>query len=267
MYKIGDFSKITNLTIKTLRYYDEENILKPSSRNAENGYRFYDENDFKKAKLIALLRKLDFSISEIKDVLMSCEEPEDLSYYLKEKQAMISKKMQAEKNLIKEIDSYILKGQKEDNSMDYEVNVKDMAPVMVASIRYKGKYDEVGKYIGQIYSAAKGKAKGAPFNCYYDTEYKEEGADIEICVPVSGAVSGNDAVKVRELPGIKAICTTHIGPYEKLNMAYKAVFDYAAEHGLECRFPSREIYVKGPGMIFRGNPDKYVTEIIIPIEG
>lgn len=76
MYKIGDFSKITNITIKTLRYYDEENILKPSSRSAETGYRFYDGNDFKKARLIVLLRKLDFSISEIRDVLMSCEEPE-----------------------------------------------------------------------------------------------------------------------------------------------------------------------------------------------
>lgn len=69
MYKIGEFSKITKLTVKTLRYYDEENILKPSYRNEENGYRFYEENDFKKAELIVLLRNLGFSISEVKDVL------------------------------------------------------------------------------------------------------------------------------------------------------------------------------------------------------
>ena len=56
MYKIGEFSKITKLTVKTLRYYDEQNILNPSYRNAENDYRFYAENDFKKAELIVMLR-------------------------------------------------------------------------------------------------------------------------------------------------------------------------------------------------------------------
>jgi effector-binding domain-containing protein len=54
--------------------------------------------------------------------------------------------------------------------------------------------------------------------------------------------------------------------YETLNLAYKAVLDYAKEHSLECKLPSSEIYHKGPGMIFRGNPNKYVTEIVIPIE-
>ena len=54
MYKIGEFSKITNLTVKTLRYYDEEHILPPSHRNEENGYRFYDEEDFEKAELICI---------------------------------------------------------------------------------------------------------------------------------------------------------------------------------------------------------------------
>lgn len=51
MYKIGEFSKITNLTIKALRYYDEENILKPSLRE-NNGYRLYSKEDIKKAELI-----------------------------------------------------------------------------------------------------------------------------------------------------------------------------------------------------------------------
>lgn len=44
MYKIGEFSKITALSVKTLRYYDEEKILIPSFRNNENGYRYYNAN-------------------------------------------------------------------------------------------------------------------------------------------------------------------------------------------------------------------------------
>jgi len=80
MYKIGEFSKITNMTVKTLRYYDEENILTPSYRDKDTNYRYYSEEDFKKAELILMLRNLDFSISEIKDLLNSYEDKSDLSY-------------------------------------------------------------------------------------------------------------------------------------------------------------------------------------------
>jgi len=264
MYKIGEFSKITKLTVKTLRYYDEENILTPSYRNEENGYRFYEEKDFKKAELISLLRNLNFSIAEIKEVISNCEDFSDLSYFLEEKKKVIENKIEEEKLLLKKLNLYINLNHMEGECMNYKIEVKDIKAVTVASMRYKGKYSDVGKYIGKIYSAIKGKADGAPFNCYYDGEYMEE-ADIEVCVPTSKMIS-HPEIAIRQLPQIKALCTTHIGPYENLNMAYKALFDYAEEHNIKCTIPAREMYLKGPGMIFKGNPNKYETEIIIPIE-
>lgn len=263
MYKIGEFSKITGLTVKTLRYYDEENIIKPSYRNEENGYRYYDEDDFKKTQLIIVLRELEFSIAEIKDVISNFQNPDDLSYFLEEKKKIIEEKMRKEKELIKKIDLYIKPEGKEVNYMNYKVEIKNIEEVLVASIRFKGKYSDVSKYFGRLYGAVKGNASGSPFNCYYDSEYKEE-ADIELCVPISKMIKSNDA-QIKKLPEIRAICVTHKGAYENLNLAYKAVFDYAEEHGLKCITPSREIYEKGPGKIFKGNPDNYITHIIVPI--
>ena len=262
MYKISDFSKITNLTIKALRYYDEERILTPSYRNNENSYRYYDENDFQKAQLIAMLRELDFSISEIKDVLANCDNSDDLSYYLEEKKNMIESKISKEKELIRKITLYMKSKNMEDTSMSYKIEVKEIAPVTVASIRYKGKYSDVGTYIGKIYKAVKNNGAGAPFNCYYDAEFKED-ADIELCVPTTKLIYDN-SISAKKLPAIKAICITHRGGYDKLNLAYKALLDYANEHNINCLTPSREVYIKGPGMIFKGNENKYVTEIMIP---
>jgi len=264
MYKISDFSKITNLTIKALRYYDEESILTPSHRNNENSYRYYDDNDFQKAMLIVMLRTLDFSITEIKDVLANCDNVNDLSYYLEEKKNMIESKIAKEKELIKKITLYIKPKNMEDISMNYEIEVKEIAPVTVASIRYKGKYSDVGMYIGKIYKAVKNNGVGAPFNCYYDAEFKEE-ADIELCVPTKKLIN-DSSISAKRLPSIKAICTTHTGSYDKLNLAYKALFDYAIEHNIHCLTPSREVYIKGPGMVFKGNENNYITEIIIPYE-
>lgn len=265
MYKIGEFSKITSLTVKTLRYYDEEGILKPSS-HLENGYRIYDEKDFKKAMLIKLLRKLDFSIAEIKDVLLNCTDKTDLSYYLTDKKALIQKNIKKEKALMKEIDLHITSDNKfkEAYIMDYKFEVKEIPEVNVVSIRYKGSYSDVGKYIGILYKAAKNQVCGTPFNLYYDNDYKEI-ADIELCLPVKGFIS-SDKVQFKELPAIKAISTVHVGNYDKLHNAYKAIIDYANKENLSLDIPTREIYEKGPGMIFNGNPDKYVTNIIIPIK-
>jgi DNA-binding transcriptional MerR regulator len=264
MYKISDFSKITRLTVKALRYYDEENILTPSHRDETNSYRYYDENDFRKAQLIAMPRDLDFSISEIKDILANCDSLDDLSYYLEEKKGMIESKISKEEELIKKINLHIKPQCKEEKGMNYKVEVKEIAPIIVASIRYKGKYSDVGKYIGKIYKAVKNKGAGAPFNCYYDAEYKED-ADIELCVPTTELISSS-SISSKKLPAIKTICTTHTGSYDKLNLAYKALLDYANEHNMKCLTPSREIYIKGPGMIFKGNSEKYITDIMIPFE-
>ena len=262
VYKISEFSKISGLTVKALRYYDEQDILKPSFR-ADNSYRYYDEEDFKRAGLIALLRNLDFSIPEIRDIVAHYDSPEDLAYYLSEKQEQIAVQIEREKELIEKIGLYLNPKETGVGSMDHKIEEKEFGPISVLAIRFKGRYSDVGEYFGTIYKEAKGKASGESFSCYYDDEYKEE-ADIEICVPTNGKVSGIRSV-AKQVPGIKAICTTHIGSYDTLNYAYKALFDYAKEHNMECGLPSREIYHKGPGMIFKGNPNKYVTEIVIPV--
>ena len=103
MYRIGEFSRITSLTVKALRYYDEEGILSPSERD-KNGYRLYNETDYEKARQIVLLRELDFSIMEIKDVLSACVGEEDLAFFLKEKQAQVRQRISKEKALLKKLE-------------------------------------------------------------------------------------------------------------------------------------------------------------------
>lgn len=263
MYRIGDFSKITKLTVKALRYYDKEGILVPSHRDEESSYRYYDEINYEKALQIKLLRDLEFTISEIKEVIDLCEDSIDLSCILEEKKEQIKKKIYDQKAQLKKIDDYIKPKLKEENKMEYKIEIKEMPSITVASIRYNGKYSDCGKYIGKLYKAVKGKAIGEPINCYYDGEYKEI-ADIETCLPIKEKIDNQD-ISCKELPGIKAITTIHKGSYDGLNKAYKALLNYANENNFECLLPSREVYKKGPGMIFAGNPDKYITEIMIPI--
>ena len=148
--------------------------------------------------------------------------------------------------------------------MNYEIKIRDIEPVLAATLRFNGRHKDAGKHFPDIYKALKGQSAGSPFFCYYDKEFKEI-ADIELCVPVSEKKELRGII-IKELPRIKAVSTVHTGSYETISNAYKALSEYIIEKQLKTDLPIREIYIKGPGMFFKGNPDKYITEIVIPLE-
>ena len=69
MYSIGDFSKMTGLTVKTLRFYHEQGILPPAHIDGQSGYRYYAARQVETARVIAELRRLEFSIKQIAEIL------------------------------------------------------------------------------------------------------------------------------------------------------------------------------------------------------
>jgi len=143
---------------------------------------------------------------------------------------------------------------------EFGIQEKTLEPVLVAGLRYQGRYDEVGEKLGKIARAMGRRMSGKPMNLYYDEEYKETDADIETCIPVSqGEDSGE--IKVHELAGGRAVTLIHKGPYETLTRSYEKISTYVKEHGYSVKPPSREIYQKGPGMILKGKPENYLTEI------
>ncbi len=70
-----------------------------------------------------------------------------------------------------------------------------------------------------------------------------------------------DGISVRELPGGRCVSLLHKGPYDQLGRSYAKVLEFICEKGYEITTPTREVYHKGPGMFFRGNPKNYLTEI------
>ena len=78
IYSIGEFSQVTGLSVKTLRFYHERGILIPSSVDDASGYRFYDATKVEKARVIMRLRQMEFSIEDIAAVLGECSDEADI---------------------------------------------------------------------------------------------------------------------------------------------------------------------------------------------
>lgn len=260
MYRIGEFSKITSLTVKALRYYDDQGLLRPSARD-ESGYRLYSEEDYRTARRIALLRRFGFSIAELRDVLRGSGSDEELAVYLREKQQLLEQEMRRKQAQMDALENAIASFSREQEEAEaMETEQKELPAQWVLSARFRGAYPDVSRQIGALYKAAKGGASGPPFSLYYDDEYRDGDADIELCLPVREGTRG-----AKRLAGAKVLSLLHIGPYGSLGPAYKQLLDTACAQGLACLLPSREIYHKGPGMIFKGNAAAYRTEIAVPV--
>lgn len=266
-YQVGDFSKITRLSIRTLHYYHEMGLLLPTRTDEWTGYRYYDEKSVEKARLIWELKELDFSLKEVKEILENFQNDDEIGAYLARKSREIGEKIAAYAGIREKLNLIMKKG--EENKMvdnkKQEVLVKELPDLLIVSERFKGKYEDVGRAFGRLYRIGGSAAGGAAFSLYYDKDYKEEQADIEACVPVKREIS-KDGVQSRLLPGGRAVCLIHHGPYEKIGESYQVVFDYLAQNGYSAQSPSREVYLKGPGMVFRGDPEKYLTEIQVLID-
>lgn len=107
MLKIGDFSKLSRITIRMLRHYDEIDLLKPQTVDEWTGYRYYDEAQLLAANKIQLLKNLGFGLSTIKEVLTHYDDYAEIEKLLKIRQAELVTEEIELRERIKLIDSTI----------------------------------------------------------------------------------------------------------------------------------------------------------------
>lgn len=262
VFSIGEFSTITGLTVKTLRFYHERGILIPAHVDDETGYRYYAASQVEAARVVTQLRALEFSIEEIRCLLEDQANHEDMLDLLSRHKSLLAEKMQRHRAIIAALDGIIESEKEARNTMSaasFDVEEKSVDTMLIAGIRMQGKYADCGPAFGRIGRSLGRQLCGKCFLLHYDAEYQEV-ADFEACFPIRRG-KDVDGISVRELPGGRCVSLLHKGPYEELRRSYARIMAYIKDKGYEVLLPTREVYVKGPGMILRGNPKNYLTEI------
>lgn len=265
MLTIGEFSASTRLTIKTLRMYHEEGIIVPDKTDFVTGYRYYGEKSWLRAQEVKLLRDLGFSHKELKEILLECSEDEDLGTFLERRLKTVETEIVRLREMQGRILLHLATGKEIQMKQDREIKDKVIAEIIVCGIRYKGRYDEIGKYYTPLFKKVGRYVSGPPMAFYYDCEYHENDADIEAAVVVKKEVV-MAGIECRKIPETKVLSILHYGSYETIGDSYKLLFDALTTRGLKSHIPSRELYLKGPGMIFPRDSKNFVTEIQIPVE-
>ncbi|MGR6872648.1 MerR family transcriptional regulator [Pseudomonas sp. HK3] len=264
MYTIGEFSRITSVTVKALRHYHEKGILEPSHINKHTRYRYYTSDDINKLHLISTLQLINFNLSEIKEVLSSYNDESDITQILTVKRNLISQKIEDLKKASAIIDITLNKEKsvKSILSKPADILIKKVPDIEVAAIKWEGAYKNTGAIVKKLYKQCARYACGPIFNLYFHNEYQET-ATIETCLPIN--IKHKKDHEYITIPGRTYITLVHIGSYEDLGLSYAKLFEHIKNNNIKTSPPIREIYHKGPGVLLKGKPKNYATEIQIPI--
>ena len=263
MLKISEFSKLSHLTVKALRFYEREGLLKPASVDEWNNYRFYETSQLETAATIKSYRQLGLSIEEIKAVFAGA----DVKEILQEKIISLEK----EKHLIESRLS-IINSIMEDKEMKYQVTEKVIPETIVYTAEtvlntYSDVMDwipSVGQECLEMNPGMKCAEPPYEFCEYLDGEYKETNIHIRHNEAVTSFGKENDHIKFKKLPEAKVLCIYHKGSYSNIGEAYAFLMKYAEQNRYTVAGLTRECYIDG--IWNKESEDDWLTEIQLPIE-
>jgi DNA-binding transcriptional MerR regulator len=263
IYKIGLFSKMNHVTIKTLRHYDNLDLLRPSHVDEVNGYRYYTSKQIPILHEILALREAGFSLEEIKEVQNGTSKKQ----LLERKRTEILRRIAEETLKLSKVESYLTS-----KGLDchYHIVTKELPEVIVASMRtIMPSYDDLFSIIPPMGAEMErlGCICAEPeycFNIYHDGEYKEYDVDVEICEAVTQMKEDSDMLHFKVVPKVElAACVLHKGAYSEFSKAYSAVLRFVEENGYEIIDNPRESYIDG--VWNKDTEDEWLTEIQFPI--
>lgn len=269
MFKIGEFSKLTQVTIRMLRYYDELSLLKPIKTDPWTNYRMYSVEQIPILNKIVYLRDSGFNVAEIAAALNS-ENESYIVEQLDKKHEEIIQAIQLEKERLRKIGLAKRELQSSRNEMHYHVSIKSIPAYQVLSLRrIIPTYYAEGELWEELSSFAmqnQVSISGDTFSIYYDTEYKEQDVDVELCALVKKTGENNGEFTYRITEPIPAMaCTMVYGEFSNIAGAYLA-FAKWLQMNSEYRMTgaTRQIVHRGPWN--ETDPLKYLTEIQIPLK-
>lgn len=263
MYKIGEFSSMSKTTIKALRYYEKEGLLRPVYIDLNTGYRYYETSQLVEVSKIVSLRQIGLSIKDIKKVL----DGYDMIEILNKRKQEIEEKL-TDYNIELSKVNYLLEG----NNMKNEIFLKEIPSYIIyyrdGVIEDFSKISQFALQAGTECAKANPNLKcSTPDYCYIsylDGEYKEKDIQIRYAQAVENVGKETDRVKFMKANPITAVCIFHKGSYESLRDSYNIILKYIEDNGYEITDHPRECYIDGCW-----NKDKeadYLTEIQFPVK-
>jgi DNA-binding transcriptional MerR regulator len=272
--KIGDFSRLAQVTIKTLRFYDEIGLFKPAVVDRFTGYRYYTLDQLPRLNRIVALKDVGFSLEQIADMLNSDLTADEVRGMLRLKRTELQQQIEDSQARLTRLDMRLRQIEMEDNMSDYEIIIKKIEAQQAVCIRQIVPHiSDIHRLFDRVQMAIRDqniRPNGPWMALYHHAGYRDHDLDIEIAVPVESSPGGSitldngQMLTVRTVPAIeRALTALWRGSYQELGEVYTALSTYLHDHDYHYLGPAREVYLRGPGDT--ANSADYLTEIQYPV--
>lgn len=239
---IGQFGRLSQLSRKALRLYDERGLLRPSYVDPDNGYRYYQRTQLAVARRISLLRLMDMPLDQLAGVLAAWAQDDQAAVALIDRHLRAQEKQLAQAQLAARLLREELRPQKE-NDMAFEFGQYESPARLMLSIRRNIRVPAYHEWIPAALEqlmnhvqASGGRMSAEPVALYYGPVNEEDDGPVEIGVPFEGPVGPKGEMKVREWPAHRAVTVRTYGEYNeypKILEMWNGLARYVDEEGLE----------------------------------
>ncbi|MGW0659827.1 MerR family transcriptional regulator [Streptodolium elevatio] len=253
---IGQFARLSRLSVKQLRHYAELGLLKPAYVDEQTGYRYYRHEQARDALSIGLLRSLDVPLAAIAQVLSGATGALD----------GVHERLEAElarrRSTLAALERVMAEGLP---SVPVTMVTEPARRVLVVRETAADETD-----LGRATSAAVARLLAAASQAGASTGPPElvglfpldfgEPIAVAVALVAEGPAPG---AELDVLPGGRFARVTHVGPYDQIGLTAHALLSWCAERRHTVRGPLREVYVSDP---MTTPPDRLVTHLMIPLE-
>lgn len=270
MLKIGDFSKLSRISIRMLRHYDEIGLLVPKTIDEFTGYRYYAENQLPIAGRIVSLKDMGFRLTVIEEILRNYDNPQSLAEFLEIKKIEVQAETEDAKHRLLLLDTALDWLRKDETAMNYNVTVKTFPERYVASVRKViPAYNQEGMLWNILMTETAPLKMQIADNCnslaeFHDEGFKENDVDVEVQMTVKGSYKNTENVVFKTEPALEIASATYSGSYEQLTAVHQAVANWVRDNGYEFAGKMFCIYHVSPNET--QNPEEYVTEVCYSVK-
>ena len=268
MLKIGDFSKLSRVSIRMLRYYDEIGLLKPVETDRFTDYRYYSEAQLPTVCRIKALRDMGLGLADIRAILPVYNDPERLDALFAAHQAELERQRDDVTQRLRLLDIARKRLRKEE-TMNYDVTIKSLPERYAATVRMTiPRYENEGMVWQTLCEETDSMHLIPTEPCYccvvfLDGEYKEKDVTVEAQKTVKGRYPDTEHVQFRTLPPVTYAGCTFKGSYGQINNVTETLTAWIEANGYEYAGPMFDIYHVSPHET--QDPSEFVTEVCYPV--
>ncbi len=263
MLRIGEFSRLSQTSVKTLRYYEAIALFRPAHVAPDTGYRYYSADQVAELGQILHLKTLGFSLRHIRDVITG--DSDRLRAMLLERRQELIRHVRDEQVRLAGLDGWLDRLRRGDEASSHTVTLKRVSSQPIASIRKSiARYSDAVDLFEELghYAKKDRAAVGPPAAIWHTCGGLGRPIDCEAYVPVRRRRAGSGRISVYELPATILASVVHRGDSIACAGAYATARSWIASQSFEPSGPKRELYWRG-GLDEDRASD--ITEIQFPI--